>query len=69
MESFSDFDQTTFNSHEETTAVVLEDIEEECKGVVAVMVAAISTVPKLLLGSVSLEIMWGSDSFVILSGS
>jgi len=69
VESFSDFDQTTFNSHEETTAVVLEDIEEECKGVVAVMVAAISTVPKLLLGSVSLEIMWGSDSFVILSGS
>lgn len=66
MESSSDFDPPTFNSHVETTAVVLGDMEGECRGV-ADMVAAISAVAKLL-DPVPLGIKLWSDSIVISAG-
>ena len=66
MESSSDVDPPTFNSHVETTDVVLRDMEEECKGG-ADMVAAISAVAKLL-GPGPLRIRLWSDSIVISAG-
>ena len=66
MESSSDVDPPTFNSHVETTSVVLRDMEEECKGG-ADMVAAISAVAKLL-GPSPLGIRSWSDSIVISAG-
>ena len=62
MESSSDVDPPTFNSHVETTDVVLGDMEEEYKGV-----ADISAVAKLL-GPVPLGIRFWSDSIVISAG-
>lgn len=56
----------SFNSHVETTAVVLGDMEGEWKGV-ADMVAAISAVAKLL-DPVPLGIKLWSDSIVISAG-
>ena len=62
MESSSDVDPPTFNSHVETTAVVLGDMEDEYKGVVD-----ISAVAKLL-GPVPLGIGLWSDSIAISAG-
>ena len=65
VESSSDFDL-----HVETTAVVVKDIEEECKGI-ADMVGAISrggTAVAPLLGPLPLEIRLWSGSMVISAG-
>lgn len=66
MESSSDVDPPTFDSHVETTFVVIGDMEEECKGG-ADMAAAISAVAKLL-GPGPLGIRLWSDSIAISAG-